>query len=389
MIKFYVVAGVCALSEAEKHFDSEICKILIKDGGADPSCLDRVQLPSRTGLRSPRHSPPPTETIPTSPRIQARKLKIRQRSDPSSPCSMNSNRLRTPDGLLPDYLAPDSMSLRKARSFDSASTISQTDSIPEVEETEEDDEECEEDMTIDRTRLSPYILPRQRRSSLSLPDLRIMPRFLISTPPHASPRNSPRNSPRSSPRVSPRSSFEEAFPRVNSPRCERSHTIDEGPPLPQLSEEDEDAAALSPTNAISVRRGSKSLPDLRECRGLLLKLHLQACNEEEDKRPGLSCSEKRKSFRKRSTKNAVLEISNVSNMTISNLPSSASRNSTGGEQQVTLEASSLHNYNINTQSSSSPKPISNSQVDDYPASLSIDNGISSTTRRKFFSMRKT
>ena len=322
--------------------------------------------PRSSTIRSPRHSPPPLETIPTSPRIQRHKLKYRQRSDPTAPIVAH-NRFRTSDVLSPDYLTPDSMSLRKARSFDSASTISQTDSIPEVEETEEETEESEENVSLDRGHLMPFILPKQRRSSLSLPDLRIMPRFLISTPPHRSPWSSPRNSPRSSPRISPRNSFEEAYPRIASPRCERSHTLDEVPPLPQLSEEDEDAAAISPTNVVAQRRGSKSLPDLRECRGFLLKLHQQACettdDESSDKRSELSWSEKRKSFRKRSTKK-LLDRSHINN-TVADIPSP-----------------------LGSETNEAPNKISSPTEPSLPSNTQSKD-ITVIHRRKYFSMRKT
>ena len=41
-ISVYYFLGTCALSEAEDRCDSEICKILIHEGGADTKVLEKV-----------------------------------------------------------------------------------------------------------------------------------------------------------------------------------------------------------------------------------------------------------------------------------------------------------------------------------------------------------
>ncbi len=239
-----------ALSQAESRFDSDICRVLIKDGGADPSELDH----SGRSVRTPRSLT--TEMIPTSPRLSSRKKHTRSRStEQLSPLVVPSRMSRSPDSfpgdLTPRFLGEtprldSGISLKKAHSFDSMSTTDCDSecSLPDVQEVEEEDDG------------DSGMYTRKRRNSLSLPDLRDTGMLSIS------------------PRISPRLGGEDKFPR-HIPRYERSLTLDDRTsPLPQLSEEEEPPMS-PPANSsnLSRRRGSVSLPDLRDCKNCLVGMN--------------------------------------------------------------------------------------------------------------------
>ena len=251
-------SGISALTEAESRFDGDICRLLIKEAGADPSQLDRVQY-SRSGMRTPRSATP--EVLPTSPRLSSRKKHRSRSTEQLSPLvGVHSRMSRSPDScpgdLTPRFLGENmskwdtrwdpNMYLKKAHSFDSMSTATDCESECSLPDVQEDVEEEEAEAEAGKN-------SRGRRNSLSLPDLRDVSNTLSI-----------------SPRLSPRSSGDERYPK-HILRYERSHTLEERTsPLPQLSEEDEDVPLSPPVAKLNKRRGSVSLPDLRDCTNCLV-----------------------------------------------------------------------------------------------------------------------
>ena len=247
-VLFFNFSGLCPLTEAESRYDGDICRVLIKEGGADPARLDVTQY-GRTGQKSPRLATSP-EVLPSSPRLVARSRIHRQRSDPLCPLIVHGRAPLPERSHSADTVPPalsESFSAFRQRSFDSCSTTSVPESEGDLPEVQEEDES--EEMDGDEILQSYGSLLRRRRNSKSLPDLRdIIPSQSVGSSPCSSPRP-----------------VDEAYPHSRGPYM-RSHTVEEPPSLARVHEEDEsddDESCPSPNFNRSRRRDSLSLPDLR------------------------------------------------------------------------------------------------------------------------------